>query len=191
MSGRIEEMQAVWKKLTLAGVWIISIGSAFLLPLPEWGYGVEQQSYTKFILFIVTVIAGFMLLLTKRIKSKPSWLWLSIITFVLFIGAFFNYSFLRENLTLPYNGHQEIIGEVKVPDYDRRMNSLEKTLGHTIKSDELLKYGGGKPNLFFTEKSISESRKMLIVMLALAHIITVIFVMSFLNMLLIYLKNEI
>lgn len=187
IASKVKNIQSVWKQLTLIGAWLGTIAGSFLLPLPDWDSNNQQDSNTRFILFISTVIAGFALLLTYKYKSKNTWLWISGITFVLFIGSFYFYNSKRETNTLPYYGTTKVVGSIPLNDFEKKI----KLYGLEKEDKELLKYVGGDSGKLWTKKSIKANRNELILCLTLSYSLLAIFMISFMNVFILYSsKNE-
>ncbi|RZK40925.1 MAG: hypothetical protein EOO90_13230 [Pedobacter sp.] len=183
MKELIERLQGAWKQLSLLAIWITTIAGSFILPLPLWAAEDEHKSYTQFILFIATVVAGFMLFFTGKNKRAKWWLRTSIITFVLFIASYFTYTYIRDEFTMPYNNTAVVIGKIKVEDYDKQLNALEKRIGRKINRRELLMFVGGDATRLWTEESIASSKWKLILSLTFCYSLFSVFLICFLNLL--------
>ncbi|OAN61659.1 hypothetical protein A8B79_04325 [Balneola sp. EhC07] len=183
---KIESIQGIWKQLTLFGTWIASVTGSFFLPLPEWGVEDENTSQMHFIFFMATVIAGFILILTFRLRNGKIWLSISVISLLLLITFFYSYSWKRSASTLPYYETTVVIGnEYKVGIEERR-----EALGTDIDDETLLKFVAGKTNIIWTRESISRNRWTLISLLTLSYCIASVFIISFVNTIIIYISNE-
>lgn len=183
---KIGKIKTIWKELSLVGAWIATISSSFLLPLPDWASDEENKAVTQFVLFVATVVAGFVLILTFKFRSKKLWLYTSISMFLIFVSTFFLYSLTRESTTLPYYGKDKVIGTITVQDYDKKLAALEKEIGYRIDPNDLLVYVGGKPTLLWTQDSIDGNRWKLIYVYMLTFSVLTIFLISFLNLLMLY-----
>ncbi len=184
---KIKSFQGIWKQLSLLGVWLGTIAGTFLLPLPDWNSEEQNTSHTRFILFIATVVAGFILILIFKYKKKLFWLLSSLITFVLLIFSFYTYTDKRESNTLIYDEKATIIGDVPQKDFHK----IRKKYKLGPKDTELLLYVGGETTRLWTHESIKKNRNELIFFLTVSYCLLAIFMMSFLNVIIIYTaKNE-
>jgi hypothetical protein len=188
MIEKLKKMQALWKELSLAGIWIATIAGSFLLPLPDWASNDEKESYSKYIVFIATALAGFVLALTFKLKSKRFWCYLVFGAFVTFNASFFLYMQLHRSSTSAYgdvNGTRRIvIGTDTVVGFASNKKLMEKHLGFGVKDTELLNYVGGNAAIIWTDESIESNKFKLIFSLLLAYAALAIFLISFLNFLL-------
>lgn len=183
----IEKIQVIWKQLTLVGIWLGTIAGSFLLPLPEWDSVDQQDSKTRLILFISTVVAGFMLILIYNYKRKNVWLWISGFAFFLFLTSFYCYDFKRETNTLPYYNSTKVIGNVILKDFDLKI----KACGLADYDKDLLKCVWGDAAKLWTRESIDSNRNELIVFLTFSYVLLSIFMISFMNTIILYTsKNE-
>ena len=185
-----ERIQSAWKEISLIGTWVITIAGSFLLPLPNWISDIENKSYTQFIYFIATIMAGFVLIYTFVNKNRRTWLRLAVITFILLIGSFLLYNIMRSQLTRTYENNDIIIGNEYQSDYQKRLKDLETTLGFPVKQSEILYNVGGDPTVIWTEDSISRSKWILIGTLLLSFSILSIFLISFVNVFLLFQTDE-
>ena len=187
LSDKVNKIQAIWKQLALLGAWLGTIAGSFLLPLPDWGYEEQHTSHTRFILFIATILAGFMLLLTYKNKNKKSWIWIALVTCLLFIASFVVYNLKRDANTLPFYGTTKVIGSVPFNDFEKKC----KALGIKTTDRELLKYVGGDVEQLWTKESINNNRNELILYLAISYCLLAVFMISFINTIILYTpKNE-
>jgi hypothetical protein len=186
LSDKVKNIQTIWKQLTLLGAWLSTIAGSFLLPLPDWGSDEQQSSHAKFILFIATIVAGFMLLFTYKNKHKRTWLYISVFTCLLFIGSFVLYNLKRETNTLPFSGTSRVIGNVTLPNFDSKC----KDLGIRLPDKNLLKYVGGDVEKLWTKASIDRNRNELFLYLALSYCLLAIFMISFVNAIILYTSQE-
>lgn len=177
LSDKINTIQATWKQLTLLGAWLGAIAGSFLLPLPDWGSEEQHTSQTRFILFIATILAGFMLLFTFKDKSKKRWLFIASFTCILFITTFVIYNQKRDANTLPYASTTKVIGSTPFSDFEKKC----KALGIKTSDKELLKYVGGDAEQLWTKESINSNRNELILYLAISYCLLSIFMISFIN----------
>lgn len=184
LTRRIKQIQSTWKKLAIFGAWICTMAGVFILPLPSWGGGQQQDSFMHFIMFLSTAIAGFTLILTYKKKSKRYWIWVSVLALILFLCSFYFYSFQREIKTLGYDGADVIIGSVL---QDGAQEKLEK-FNLKEDDDELLKYGD--PTKIWTKASISKNRWQLIAYLSLCYCLLAVFIISFTNALILNTTNS-
>ena len=192
---RMNKIRGAWKELTLVGTWIATIAGSFLLPLPDWAAADETESYSHFILFLSTVLAGFVLLLAFRLTSKKTWTYISVCTLLLFICSFFLYSFVRSSTTLPYRESprvisHRVIGTVPNPNFQDQLKNLEKQKGFSIPKKDLLMYVGGDPYILWTEQSIQTNKWKLIFSLLFAYASLSVFLIAFMNLLLLFKSNE-
>jgi len=177
ITDKAKNIQSVWKQLALLGSWLGAIAGSFLLPLPDWDSSEQLTSNTRFILFIATVIAGYILLLTYKVKNKNIWLYVSVITFILFIGSFYLYNIKRETHTLPYYGTSKVIGSITLDDFKVKIKSC-----NFEKNDkDLLKCVQGDATYLWTKESIYSNRNELILYLTLSYSLLSIFMISFIN----------
>lgn len=184
---KVKSIQTVWKHLTLIGAWLGTIAGSFLLPLPDWDSNDQLDSNTRFILFIATVIAGFVLLFTYKYKGKSTWLWISVITFILFIGSFYIYNSKRETNTLPYYGTTKVVGSIPLDNFENKI----KSCGLQKNDKNLLKCVGGESEKLWTKESIKSNKNELILCLTVSYSLLAIFMISFMNSLILYTsKNE-
>jgi hypothetical protein len=184
------KFELTWKEIAVTGAWTISVAGSFLLPLPDWASDEENTSYTQFIYFVATVIAGFLVLYSYKNKDKRFWLVSSSITFLLLIILFFTYSLKRESITKLYEDKHIIIGSVKQPDFNKKLNALEAKLKHKINPNEILNYVGGNAEILWTQKSIDSNRMILILLLLAAFTFTSSFLISFTNLFILYKYEE-
>lgn len=181
---------STWQSISVVGSWVIAVVGSFLLPLPEWTTGGENKSFTQFIYFIATVMAGFMLIYTFVNKNKKTWLFISVISFIILIALFFTYSYKRENLTLKHASKDVVIGTVHQPDYEAKLQAVEKFKRHKIDPKKILDYTGGDPTLIWTQESIDSSRWTLILLLLFCYTASSIFLLSFVNAFFLFKKES-
>lgn len=186
LSEKVKNIQAIWKQLTLLGAWLSSIAGSFLLPLPDWGSDEQHGSHTRFILFAATVVAGFMLLFTYKNKRRRTWLYISMFTCLLFIGSFIWYNLKRDAYTLPFSGTTRVVGNVTLPEFERKC----KMLGIRPTDKDLLKYVGGDAEQLWTKASIDRNRNELFLYLALSYCLLAVFMISFVNVIILYTSKE-
>lgn len=177
LDDKIKSFQAAWKQLTLIGTWIGTVAGSFLLPLPDWGSDSQHISKTRFILFIATVLAGFMLVLTNKYKHPKGWLLIAGITFLLFVASFILYNVSRENNTRAYYGTSKVIGRITNPDYVKGC----KERGIDPADKDILKYAGGDSDNLWPKDEIQHNRNMLIALLTLAYCLLTVFMISFIH----------
>lgn len=178
---KVVQIKSVWKQLALLGVWIAAIASSFLLPLPDWDSEEQTTSKTRFILFISTVIAGFILLLTFKYKQKKTWIYISVTFLILFIISYYLYDIKRENNTLPYYETTKVIGYETLKDFD----GTSKRLGVSSNDRDLLKYVAGDATRLWTKESIERNRNELVFYLTLSYCLLSVFMIAFINLFLI------
>lgn len=187
ITNKIKNIQAVWKEMTLFGIWLGTIAGSFLLPLPEWDSVDQQDSKTRLILFITTIVAGFMLMLTYNYKTKKMWLWISAATFFLFLASFYTYDIKRETNTLPYYQSTKVIGSIARKDFKSRITACGLEEG----DKDLLKCVWGDAAKLWTRQSIDHNRNELIVFLILSYVLLSVFMIGFINTIILYTsKNE-
>lgn len=179
---QFDKLKGTWSQFIATGVWIASVAGSFLLPLPSWNLGDEKVSFTKFILFFATVIAGYIVILTFKLKKIKTWMLFSMVSFSLFVGIFFIYSVKRESSTVIYYGTTKIIGNVQRTDYVLKYNAVKEELGREINDpSELLYFAGGNANLLWTDESITVNRWKLIILLMFCYTFLSVFMVSFSN----------
>nr|WP_315200977.1 hypothetical protein [uncultured Flavobacterium sp.] len=187
ISDKIKNIQDVWKQLTLFGIWFGTIAGSFLLPLPEWDSVDQQDSKTRLILFISTVVAGFMLILTYNYKRKNLWLWISGVTFFFFLTSFYTYDNKRETNTLPYYQSTKVVGNIVRKDFKIKI----KACGLEEGDKDLLKCVWGDATKLWTRESIDYNRNELIIFIILSYVLLTVFMISFINTIILYTsKNE-
>lgn len=183
---RIKAIKAAWKQIAILGTWIVAVAGSLLLPLPAWNSEEEHISQTRFIVFIATVIAGFVLIATYKYKNKKGWLLISLISFVLFSASYNVYNIKREANTLPYYETTVVIGSVHQADFEKKRKAID------VEADdiELLKYVGGDAVQLWTKESIDSMRWKLIMYLTLAYVLFAVFIISFVHTILIILPTH-
>ena len=174
---KISSIQKNWKQLAVFGAWIGTIAGSLILPLPDWGSGEEYISQTRFILFIATVVAGFILILTFKKRNKTLWIWFSSIIFILLILSFYLYNDKRNTFTLPYYNKTVLIGS----DFRNNFERKRKSTGVELDDRELLKYVGGDASQIWTTESIKRNRNELIIYLTISYSLLAVFIVGFMN----------
>ena len=109
-------------------------------------------------------------------------------SFLLFlIASFTSYSFLREELTLPYESTDVVIGTVRKPnDF---LTKLEIKNDGPLEKDEILKHFQGNSEKVWTKESIKLSRFKITFLFTLSYIFTSCFIISFSNLIILYKKK--
>lgn len=174
-------IQSTWQTISVIGTWVISVAGSFLLPLPLWAANDQSMSYTKFIYFIATVIAGFVLIYTFVNKNKRVWLIISVVSLIALTLLFYKYSVAREALTLHYDSNDYVVGTEYKKEFKNDLKELEALLGHKIDKREILDYASGRPDLVWTPESIKTSRWTLILLLLSSFMASSVFLISFVN----------
>jgi hypothetical protein len=183
---RIKQIQSIWKELVLFGSWLGAIAGSFIFPLPDWD-SIDQRTYnTRFILFITTIIAGFILLMTYKFKSKKIWLWVSVTTFILLIISYYLYNIKMEANTLPYYGTTKVVGSIPLHDFENKI----KLCGLEKYDKNILKCVWGNARDLWTKDSIDSNKNELILYFTLSYSLLAIFIISFINMIIIYSSNN-
>ncbi|WP_405296808.1 hypothetical protein [Algibacter sp. Ld11] len=179
---KINLLQNSWNQIAALGAWLGTIAGAILIPLPEWGDSDQYSSQIKFILFISTVIAGFILILTYYFKKKRTWLIISISLLFSLICSYCLYSENIDKRTMKYYNSTIVIGnKLKEPN---KLESKMKILN--IDKSELLKAVGGNASKIWTDQSIKTNKNYLIFLLAFNYCLFAIFLVSFTNMIKLY-----
>ena len=184
---KTSKIKKVWKQVALLGVWIGTITGSILIPLPEWGDGVQHSSQIKFILFISTVVAGFSLILFYKLKNKLSCLIISISVFIILIGSYYYYNHNITCRTMKYSDSIIVIGsELKDPNHYKSLKEQ-----YYIDDDKILMTVGGDPTRIWTERSIRRNKGILIFLLSINYCVFAIFLVSFTSTINLYTsKNE-
>lgn len=169
---RLNELRLIWTDLSSFVLWLLTIASTFILPLPSWGSSEEQGSITHFIIFLSTATAGFTLLLKK---GKSFWFRLASVSLVLLVVTFIVYFTSRDNRTLPYNQGLVIIGTTLKEGSEEKLQSL----GLTVNSKDLLMYVEGDPSEIWHETGIRNNMFILSTYLAINYLCLTIFIISF------------
>jgi uncharacterized BrkB/YihY/UPF0761 family membrane protein len=181
----ITRLKKAWKEVVLMGLWLVSIVGSFIIPMPSWSASeLTSGYYLKFIIVIASTLGLFLILYSLRNSKIKKWRFLSILFFSLFILSITTYSYLREELTLPYENKDIIIGGDRVENDP--LTKLEKKNGGTIEKNEILKHFQGKSERVWTEKSIKLNRLKLTSMFMFSYIITTCFIISFSNLIILY-----
>ncbi|MBD0824460.1 hypothetical protein [Aestuariibaculum marinum] len=169
--------QKIWKNIVSVGTWVGVVAGSILMPLPEWGDNTEHSSQIKFILFIATVISGFILVLTYNLKNRITWMLISLLVFLCLICSYFYYNHRINESTLKYYESTIVVG-FELIDSDSFVSRKEIL---NLEKDDLLKAVGGNPSLIWTESSINRNKNILISLLTLNYCLFAVFLVSFTN----------
>lgn len=181
----VSKVKEVWKEITLLSTWIVSVTGALVIPLPSWYSSDENTSFLmEFGVFIATVIAGFIILYSLKNKVIKTWMRLSILFFVLFIGSYMTYYFAREAKTLPYVEKDIVIGNVLLEN--NPFERFKKTHGFLPDRNERMLILLGDSERAWTKKSIMSNRIQLMLFLFLCYLFSAGFIISFCNLIILY-----
>ncbi len=181
----VNKLKEIWKEVTLLSAWIVSVTGAFVIPLPSW-YATDDGTafLMKFGIFIATVLAGFLILYSLKHKVIRTWMRLSILFLLLFVGIYTTYYFSREAKTLPYVEYDIVIGNELIEE--NPFDIFKATHGFLPERKERMLILLGNPEKAWTKNSITSNRIQLIIMLFLCYLLCAGFIISFCNLILLY-----
>lgn len=184
----VSRLKEVWQEITLLSAWIVSVTGAFIIPLPAW-YSSDENTplFTKFGVFVATVIAGFLILYSLRNKSIKIWTLLSISFFTFLIASYTTYYFLREAKTLPYLESDIVIGNEMVEN--NPFERFKKNHGFLPERKEQMMIVLGNPEKVWTKESILKNRIQLMLLLFSCYLFSAGFIISFCNLIILYKKK--
>ena len=184
----VSRLKEVWQEVTLLSAWIVTVTGAFIIPLPAW-YSSDENTplFTKFGVFVATVIAGFLILYSLRNKSVKIWTILSVSFFMLLIITYTAYYFIREAKTLPYLEKDIVIGNETVEDNPFAL--FKETHGFLPDRKERMMIVLGDPEKVWTRESILANRIQLMLLLFLCYLFSAGFIISFCNLIILYKKK--
>jgi len=183
----ISKLKNIWKEITLLGTWVASVAGTFIIALPSWTNSTKTlESYTQFIVFFTTIIAGFLVLYSLKNKKIRRWNILSLFFFIALIFSFISYSYFRENSTLPYEQYDVIIGDVRLKNDP--LTKIENITKKSVEREEILKHVQGDSGRIWTQEGINKNRIILVMLFTLSYTFTACFIISFCNL---FLLNKI
>ncbi|WP_340200012.1 hypothetical protein [Ascidiimonas sp. W6] len=181
----VSRLKDIWKEITLLSIWIASVAGAFIIPLPAWYSADENTSFLmKFVVFIATALAGFLILYSLKNKVIGTWMRLSIEFILLFIGVYATYNFAREAKTLPYLDKDIVIGDEMIANDP--FEAFKESHGFLPNRNEQMMIVLGDPEKAWTKKSIMSNRIQLIALLFLCYLFSAGFIISFCNLVILY-----
>jgi len=181
----VSKLKDIWKEVVLLSTWIVTVTSAFVIPLPSWNSTEESTaSFMKFGIFIATILAGFMILFSLKNKVISVWMRLSVIFLTLFIGTYITYHYLRGTNTLPYLEKDIVIGNELLEKNPFAI--FEEAHGFLPDKKEKMLILLGDPEKAWTKTSISWNRVELMISLFLCYLFSAVFMISFSNLILLY-----
>lgn len=181
----VTKLKEVWKEVALLTTWIVSVTSAFILPLPSWNARDDSTtSFVKFGVFIATVLAGFLILFSLKNRKIKTWMRLSIMFLAHFVGTYIMYHFLREINTLPYLNKDIVIGDTLIEDDPFMI--FKNSHGFLPDKKEQMLIILGDPEKAWTKKSIGWNRIQLMTSLFLCYLFSAGFIISFCNLIILY-----
>jgi len=181
----VNKLNDIWKEITLLSTWIASVAGAFILPLPSWYVTDNSTDFLmKFGIFIATALAGFLILYSLKHKMIKTWMRLSLLFLLLFIGIYTTYHFSREIKTLPYVEHDIVIGNELIEE--NPFDIFKVSHGFLPDRKERMLILLGDPEKAWTKDSITSNRIQLIIMLFLCYSICAGFIISFCNLMILY-----
>ncbi|SNR16916.1 hypothetical protein [Tenacibaculum jejuense] len=182
---QVTKLKDIWKEIVLLSTWIVTVTSAFIIPLPSWNATDENTgSFVKFGVFIATILAGFMILFSLRNKIIKIWMRLSVLFLILFMGSYISYHYLRGSNTLPYLEKDIVVGNELVKNNPFKI--FEDTHGFLPDRKERMLILLGDPEKAWTKKSIRWNRIELMISLFLCYLFSAVFMISFSNLILLY-----
>ncbi|GGI58494.1 hypothetical protein [Winogradskyella haliclonae] len=185
----VEKFKNAWKEITLLSTWIATVVGTFIIPLPSWTNSPNtSQFYIKFIIFFATIIAGFLILHTFRKKIAKYWSKLSVIFFLFLTLTTIFYYYFRETATLPYEGKDIIIGDVRIANDP--LTKIENNGNFPVSRTDIMKHFQGESERVWTKESINKNRIILILLLAITYTIAACFIISFCNLFILYKENN-
>jgi hypothetical protein len=104
-----------WRRLTQLSTGVISFVAGFLIPPP---IGLEKWSFVGLAEFMLLVSLGLLVVLITRWRLRKHlqrWVWLTVVSFAVAIGAFFLYRYLVLSWTCSYFGTQVVVGTQLTP----------------------------------------------------------------------------
>lgn len=133
----LEILKTRWTSFTQVGIWVLTVGSTFLVTPPVLSYsaGSPTKSLTRFL------IAALVALLFIPLKSKSArrnyhlWQKISIIAFVVNIGCIFSYIYLVDKFSADYYGTRITIGQNMLPDAAKLKEITAQKLGKPFIDD--------------------------------------------------------
>ena len=184
----LSRLKRAWKELTLLSVWLSSVIGVYVIPLPSWTFSAETSVfYSRFILLFATIIAGFLVLFTFRNKNISTWKWLTIAFFIPLVFSYLIYSIQRERKTLPYDGKDVVIGDVRIPN--NPLDILEKKGSFSVAPGDILKHVHGESERIWTKKSIDRNRIALMLMYTLTYTFFACLIIAFSNLILLHYEH--
>jgi hypothetical protein len=153
----LEILKTRWASFAQVGIWVLTVGSTFLLTPPVLSYAAASpaENLARFL------IAALVALLFIPLKSKSDkanyrlWQKISIVTFIVSIGCIFGYIYLVDNSSVDYYGKRIVIGKNMLSEAAADKQATAEKLGKPFIDDAtFLKTRLGEPQYIWPESEL-------------------------------------